>query len=120
MSSDGLLTAVHGHWQVENGLHSIKDRWWDEDRHYSKRPRLAEGFAVLLNAVVTVLEATADPADNLPVRARATPWVGTSNTPSNSWPVRSCDFAILLCGLAPTTAQEIVWTTIVQKAIVPS
>ena len=71
VSPDGLLAAVRGHWEVENGLHFIKDRWWDEDRHYSKRPRLAEGFAVLLNAVVTVLEATADPADDLPVRARA-------------------------------------------------
>jgi hypothetical protein len=29
------------------------------------------GFAVLLNAVVTVLRATADPEDDLPLRARA-------------------------------------------------
>jgi hypothetical protein len=68
---DGLLASVRGHWEIENGLHFIKDRWWDEDRHYGKRPRLAEGFAVLLNAVVTVLEATAEPGDDLPVRARA-------------------------------------------------
>jgi len=71
VTPDGLLAAVRGHWQVENGLHFIKDRWWDEDRHYSKRPGVALGFAALLNAVVTVLRATADPEEGLPLRARA-------------------------------------------------
>jgi hypothetical protein len=71
VTSAELLAAVRGHWQVENGLHFIKDRWWDEDRHYSKQPRVALGFAVLLNAVVTVLRATGDPEDDLPLRARA-------------------------------------------------
>ena len=71
VTPDGLLAAVRGHWQVENGLHFIKDRWWDEDRHYSKRPGLALGFAVLLNAVVTVLRAASGPADERPLRARA-------------------------------------------------
>lgn len=66
-----LLEAVRGHWQVENGLHYIKDRWWDEDRHYAAQPRVALGFTVLLSAVVTVLRATADPKDDLPLRARA-------------------------------------------------
>jgi Transposase DDE domain len=71
VTPDELMAAVRGHWQVENGLHFIKDRWWDEDRHYSTRPRVALGLAVLLNAVVTVLRATADPEDDLPLRARA-------------------------------------------------
>jgi hypothetical protein len=71
ITADGLLAAVRGHWQVENGLHFIKDRWWDEDRHYSKQPGVALGFAVLLNAVVTVLRATGDPEDQRPLRARA-------------------------------------------------
>jgi hypothetical protein len=66
-----LLAWVRGHWQVENGLHYVKDRWWDEDRHYSKQPGVALGFAVLLNAVVTVLRATADPEEDVPLRARA-------------------------------------------------
>ena len=64
---------------VENGLHFIKDRWWDEDRHYSTRPGVALGFAVLLNAVVTVLRATADPEDDLPLRHAPTPWAGMSS-----------------------------------------
>jgi len=71
VTPDELLTWVRGHWQVENGLHFVKDRWWDEDRHYSKQPGVAMGFAVLLNAVVTVLRATADPEGDLPLRARA-------------------------------------------------
>jgi len=71
MTPDELLAAVRGHWQVENGLHYIKDRWWDEDRHYSKQPGVALGFAVLLNAVVTVLRASGDPEDARPLRARA-------------------------------------------------
>jgi hypothetical protein len=66
-----LLALVRGHWQVENGLHFVKDRWWDEDRHYSKQPGVAMGFAVLVNAVVTVLRATADPEQEVPLRARA-------------------------------------------------
>jgi hypothetical protein len=66
-----LLALVRGHWQVENGLHFIKDRWWDEDRHYSSQPGVAAGFAVLRNAVVTVLRASADPGDEQPLRARA-------------------------------------------------
>ena len=41
VTPDELLAAVRGHGQVENGLHFIKDRWWDEDRHYSTRPGVA-------------------------------------------------------------------------------
>lgn len=71
VTPDELLAVVRGHWQVENGLHYLKDRWWDEDRHYSKQPGVALGWAVLLNAVVTVLRATGDPEDDRPLRARA-------------------------------------------------
>ena len=71
ITAEALLATVRGHWQVENGLHYIKDRWWDEDRHYSQQPGVAVGWAVLLNAVVTVLRATADPQDDRPLRARA-------------------------------------------------
>jgi hypothetical protein len=50
-----LQAYVRGHWQVENCLHFVKDRWWDEDRHYTKRPGLAEVFASLTNAALSVL-----------------------------------------------------------------
>ena len=71
VTPDELLAAVRGHRQVENGLHFIKDRRWDEDRHYSTRPQVALGFAAPLNAVVTVPRTSADPEDERPPRARA-------------------------------------------------
>lgn len=71
VSAGELLAHVRGHWQIENGLHFIKDRWWDEDRHYSKQPGVAEGWAVLVTAVLSVLVVSADPDDNRPLRARA-------------------------------------------------
>ena len=53
-----LLELVRGHWEVENSLHYVKDRWWDEDRHTCRRPGLAAGFTTLLTAAVTALRAT--------------------------------------------------------------
>jgi hypothetical protein len=53
-----LLELVRGHWEVENGLHYVKDRWWDEDRHTCRRPGLAVGFTTLLTAALTVLRAS--------------------------------------------------------------
>jgi predicted transposase YbfD/YdcC len=55
VTRSGLQDYVREHWQVENCLHFIKDRWWDEDRHYTKRPGLAEAFASLTNAALAVL-----------------------------------------------------------------
>jgi predicted transposase YbfD/YdcC len=53
-----LLGLIRGHWGVENSLHYVKDRWWDEDRHICRRPGLAAGFTTLLTAAVTALRAT--------------------------------------------------------------
>ncbi len=53
-----LLELVRGHWEVENSLHYVKDRWWDEDRHTCRRPGLAAGFTTLRTAAVTALRAT--------------------------------------------------------------
>lgn len=53
-----LLSLVRGHWQVENSLHFVKDRWWDEDRHVCRRPGLAAGFTALLSTALSVLRAT--------------------------------------------------------------
>ena len=65
-----LLAWVRGHWSVENSLHFLKDRWWDEDRHYLSRPGLAERWAVLTNAALAVLRVTRiDPKQ--PLRACA-------------------------------------------------
>ena len=45
-----LLAWVRGHWSVENSLHFLKDRWWDEDRHWTRRPGLSEWLAQLTTA----------------------------------------------------------------------
>ena len=65
-----LLKSVRGHWQVENSLHFVKDRWWDEDRRWSRRPGLAERLATLANVALTLLRLT-DGNAKRPLRAYA-------------------------------------------------
>ena len=43
------LRLFRNHWSVENSLHHVKDRSWDEDVHTLRRPGLSEVFAVLVN-----------------------------------------------------------------------
>jgi predicted transposase YbfD/YdcC len=69
VTSAGLQSYVRDHWQVENCLHFVKDRWWDEDRHYTKRPGLAEAFAALTNAALSILRLIRETAR--PLRAIA-------------------------------------------------
>ena len=44
-----LLRLFRNHWSVENSLHHVKDRSWDEDVHTLRRPGLGEIFATLVN-----------------------------------------------------------------------
>jgi hypothetical protein len=62
---------IRGHWQVENSLHYIKDRFWDEDRHWVRRPGLAERLAALTNAALTALTLSTRFPKRYPIRARA-------------------------------------------------
>jgi predicted transposase YbfD/YdcC len=71
VSPGRLLRLVRGHWCVENGLHYIKDRWWDEDRQWSTRPGLAARLAALRDAAVTALRLVPGLPEGLPIRARA-------------------------------------------------
>jgi len=71
VSPKRLMALVRGHWSVENGLHFIKDRWWDEDRQWSRRPGLAERLATLRDAALTALRLLPGVEDDLPIRARA-------------------------------------------------
>ena len=68
ISAAELLTAVRAHWQIES-LFFLKDRWWDEDRHWTRRPGVAEWLTQLTTAAITVLRALGPP--RLPIRARA-------------------------------------------------
>jgi hypothetical protein len=66
-----LLAWVRGHWSVENSLHFIKDRWWDEDRQWSTRPGLAERLAALRDGALAALRLIPGLPDDLPIRGRA-------------------------------------------------
>ena len=50
-----LLRLFRQHWGIENSLHHVKDRSWDEDRHTLRRPGLGEVFAALVNVSLNVL-----------------------------------------------------------------
>jgi predicted transposase YbfD/YdcC len=64
-----LLQHVRHHWRLENGLHFLKDRWWDEDRHHTRRPGLAACLAAINNAAISIHRLRSDPC--LPLRAAA-------------------------------------------------
>ena len=74
VTSRELQSYVRDHWQVENCLHFVKDRWWDEDRHYTKRPGLAEVFASLTNAALSVLRLIHATVEPLRATAEAIQW----------------------------------------------
>ena len=50
-----LLRGFRDHWSVENSLHHVKDRSWDEDIHTLRRPGLGEAFATLVNTGLNAL-----------------------------------------------------------------
>ena len=74
VTASELQSYIRGHWQVENCLHFVKDRWWDEDRHYTKRPGLAEVFASLTNAALSVLRLIHTAEQPLRATAERTQW----------------------------------------------
>lgn len=74
VTASDLQAYIRGHWQVENCLHFVKDRWWDEDRHYTKRPGLAEAFASLTNAALAVLRLIHPTGEPLRATAERIQW----------------------------------------------
>lgn len=67
--ADELLATVRHHWQIENSVFFLKDRWWDEDRHWTKRPGLSEWLAQLTTLATMVLRIFRN--DSKPLRAHA-------------------------------------------------
>ena len=68
-----LLRLFRNHWSVENSLHHVKDRSWDEDVHTLRRPGLGEIFATLVNTGLNVLrlEGWFPARISMPLRAKA-------------------------------------------------
>jgi predicted transposase YbfD/YdcC len=71
VSPQRLMSLVRDHWGIENGLHFLKDRWWDEDRQWSVRPGLAERLAALRDGALAALRQIPGLPPDLPIRARA-------------------------------------------------
>ena len=67
-----LLRLFRNHWSVENSLHHVKDRSWDEDVHTLRRPGLGEIFATLVNTALNALrlEGWFPARISLPLRAK--------------------------------------------------
>lgn len=69
VTGEQLLASVRAHWQIENSLFFVKDRWWDEDRHYTRRPGVSDWLAQLTTAATSVLRLLTLASE--PLRARA-------------------------------------------------
>ena len=64
-----LLARVRRHWQIENCVFFLKDRWWDEDRHWTRRPGLSQWLAQLTTIATMALRIFCSPDE--PLRAHA-------------------------------------------------
>jgi len=64
-----ILRHIRNHWRIENSLHFRKDRWWDEDRHHTRRPGLSVMMAAINNAAISVHKILSDKSQ--PLRAAA-------------------------------------------------
>ena len=57
--------VIRDYWQVETSLHFVKDRWWEEDRHYLESPGLGQVWIALTNAALSVLRLVQVPGEPL-------------------------------------------------------
>jgi len=55
-----LLRGIRGHWQIENGLHHVKDRSWHEDKMYSKVPEQGWVLGKLRNQALNIIRTLAE------------------------------------------------------------
>lgn len=72
LSATRLLQRTRAHWTIENSLHHIEDRSWDEDRHTLRRPGLGICFSMLLSTALTILQLSSvfDTKLSMPRRAK--------------------------------------------------
>ena len=67
-----LLRVIRNHWGIENSLHHVKDRSWDEDAHTLRRQGLGEVYASLVNTALNALrlEGWLPKAMSMPLKAK--------------------------------------------------
>jgi hypothetical protein len=61
LSPKDFLATTRKHWQVENGLHHVKDRTLKEDEHCTWSPEQETSLAILRNVVVSSLNLLTPP-----------------------------------------------------------
>jgi predicted transposase YbfD/YdcC len=88
VSTLDLMRLIRGHWQIENCLHFVKDRWWDEDRHWTKRPGLAAVFAALTNAAISTLRMLPNPEPILRAETEKIQWNPKNALKSFGWQIK--------------------------------
>jgi len=70
-----LLCMVRSHWQIENGLHWVRDVTWDEDRSGVRSGHLPQVLAAMRNTAIGLLRRSG--ATNIAAACRACaaqPW----------------------------------------------
>jgi hypothetical protein len=50
-----LLDLNRGHWAIENRVHYVRDRTFDEDRSQVRRHRAPQSLATLRNVAISLL-----------------------------------------------------------------
>ena len=61
LEPQAFLDVSRKHWQIENGLHYVKDRTLQEDRYQGKISGLVECLTIVRNAVVTLFNQLTPP-----------------------------------------------------------
>jgi predicted transposase YbfD/YdcC len=56
-----FLKTIQKHWQIENGLHHVKDRTMKEDEHVTHSPPQETALAIFRNVAVSVLNLLTPP-----------------------------------------------------------
>ena len=91
-----MLRLFRSHWSIENNLHHVKDRSWDEDRHTLRRPGLGEVFATLVNVSLNTLRLEGWFPSGCPCRCEPRPVHSARNRLSPGSSDTQPDFAIVL------------------------
>lgn len=61
LSPQAFLSSIQKHWQIENGLHHVKDRTMKEDEHVTHSPQQETSLAILRNVTVSILNLLTPP-----------------------------------------------------------
>lgn len=64
LSPENFLDKIRKHWEVENGLHHVKDRSWLEDHQYTNSRQKGGALSVLRNLSLNAMRVLFPPERN--------------------------------------------------------